>query len=433
MFWRKCSFIMVIAVAIIAYADVSVIPTDATQTAPKLAYSFVWEIATYDQWVRTGMLDLDLVNPYGERPILWIASGSLKGQFVFPDSVPASEEFDHYIDYSFDIDVIDKSYSVTVPGSHCISVLRSTIRDEMGQSVTWQTPYFQMAFQALSGNVESWVDVVKDSVADFDWNDQLIIIPAFEASGDDGGDYIREVATTYPELADEIIEALGRGATIYAEGNGAYLLEALGIIPEGTVDISDYVDGVPSAGMLAGVEVVDDMHPLGFVSLSPGLYTVWGPTFSDDFRTILRFTDTWDDGDIGKPAAIEISGEDAYGGKILLVSGMPTAGMLQGEDEYQWQWSANAILSAFAKKLLYVRSVHSPVTLPESTHVAPFAIPADDSVTIEVTVKMRNLWDEPINNIDIYENKSGYLFYVDCPSGPTPSIAGNSIHWTLSG
>ena len=423
---------LVIGVVALSFADVTVIPTDATQSSPKLAYSYVWDIATSDQWVRTGMLDPDLANPYGERPILWIASGPLRGQFVFADTVPNSEEFDSYIDNTFDIDAVSKSYSLVVPGTHCVSILRSAITDDLGQSVMWESPYFNMIFQNLSGSSDSWVDMVIDSGADFSWNEQLVIIPAFEATGTDGGDYIREVATRFPELADALIDVLNNGGTIYAEGNGGYLLEALGIIPDGTVQIMDHIDGDPSNGMLAGVEITDSTHPLSFTALPSGLYTVWGPTLSDGYRTILRFTHTWDPADSGKPAAIEISGDDAHGGKILLVSGMPTAGIIQGDDPNQWQWSANAVLSAFAQKLLLVRSVHSPVVLPESTNVAPFAIPADDSVTIDITVKMRNLWDEPLSNLSIYEHKSSYLFYVDCPSGPSPTVSGNSIHWDIS-
>ncbi|HDG68546.1 MAG TPA: hypothetical protein ENG11_05320, partial [candidate division Zixibacteria bacterium] len=247
----------------VVFAEVSVIPTDESQDMPKLAYQFVWRVATYDQWVRTGVIDPDLANPYGERPILWIASGPERGNFVFSDTVPSTEEFSWHRDPSFDIDAVPKSYSVAVAGWHSIAILKSTITDEMGQQVTWELPYFREIFNSLAGDADDWVEVVPDSDADFNWNARLLVIPAFISTADDPTYYIRQEAERYPELADAIRDFLSRGGTIYAEGNAGYLLEALGIIPTGTVDLSDPVDGVPSEGMIAGVSVEDSSHPLG--------------------------------------------------------------------------------------------------------------------------------------------------------------------------
>ncbi|RKZ27853.1 hypothetical protein DRQ26_02365, partial [bacterium] len=418
----------------LAFCGVSKIPTDDTQTSPMHAYSFVWQKATYDQWIRTGEIDPELGAEYGELPIIWLASESDRGAFVYPDTIPGWYDFTSDWLSSFDIDDISKAYSISVPGGHSISLITSTILDDIGQSISWESAYYGTVFQYfLEDNVDTWVDFITDSATtSFHWNTRLIIIPAFEVSGSDGGEYIREIASRFPSLGDALRNALENGATIYAEGNGGYLLEAYGIIPSGTVDLTDVIDGSPPS-MQASVEVADNEHPLAFVSLSNSIYTVSGPTLSDGYRTILRFgDDVWDPTDAGKPAAIEISGDDALGGKILLISGMPTAGVIQGEDEYQWLWTANAIYSAFCHKLLYYRSVHTPVVLPESISVAPFAIPADDSITFDVTVHIRNLWNTPVNDITLNEYKSGYLYYVDCPTGPAPSISENTLTWTFS-
>ncbi len=416
------------------YAAVSKIAIDDAQTSPMHAYSYVWKEASYDQWVRTGNIDTELGTEYGELPILWLASGSNRGAFAYPDTVPGWNDFSFEWMPSFNIDAVSKAYSISVPGGNCISLVSSVILDDVGQTISWQSAYYNTAFQYfLEDNVDTWVDFVTDSATtSFNWNTRLIVIPAFEAAGADGGEYIREITTRFPSFGDALRNALENGATIYAEGNGGYLLEAYGLIPDGTVDITDLIDGAPPS-MQASVNVADSEHPLSFVSLSTSLYTVSGPTLSDAYRTILTFgDDVWDPTDAGKPAAIEISGDDAFGGKILLVSGMPTTGILQGNDNYQWLWTANALYSAFCHKLLYYRSVHSPVVLPESTNVAPFAIPADDSITFDVTVHLRNLWDTPISDITLNEIKSGYLYYVDCPTGPTPSVSGNTITWTFS-
>jgi len=429
------ALVLVFVTASILFGAVTMIPTDVSQESPKLAYAFAWEKMTNDQWALTGDIDPELANPFGELPLLWIASGTYRGQFVYPDTLDTGEfDFDYAWLSSFDIDDVPKSYSLVVPGGDCIAIYRSEVNSYTGQTITWESAYFPMAFQALaSGSGDDWFNVYPDSgTTGFAWNTQLVIIPAFESSGGDGGDYIREAASRFPEFGDALISVLNNGGTIYAEGNGGYLLEALGIIPLGTVDLSDYIDGIPADFMLAAMNIVDETHPLSFVSASTGIYTVSAPTLSDDYRTILRYASAWNPDDIGKPAAIEISGAAAHGGKILLVGGMPTAAIPLEIDDNQWQWTANAVYSAFAQKLLYVRSVHSPVVLPESTHVAPYAIPADDSVTIEITVKLRNLWDEPLSNIVFDEYKRGYFYYIDCPTGPIPAEDGNTLTWELA-
>ncbi len=427
--WR--SFVLVSFSFALLWGGVTIIPTDETQTSLPNAYLFAWRKAAYDQWVLLGEIDPDLGAAYGELPILWLASGPYRGAFLLPDTL-IDREFSWVWVPTFDIDGVPRAYSISFPGGECIALYKSVVVDDMGQSVTWETYYFPAMFQTLMGDgVDSWAFLVTDSATtSFDWNVRMLVIPAFESYGYDAGYYIREVAERFPGFGDVLRAFLEGGGTIYAEGNGGYLLEAYGILPPGTIDLSDRVDGfLPS--MMAAVEVVDSSHPLGFVSVTDSIYTVSAPTLPEGYRTILRFSATWDGDDVGKPAAVEISGADALGGRIILMAGVPTAGAIATDDPNQWLWSANALLYAFSHKLLHFRSVHSPVVLPESTHVAPYAIPADDSVTFEVSVHLRNLWDEPIEDLTVTEYKNSYFYYVDCPGGPAPSVSGDEISWFL--
>lgn len=424
--------IIIMAVLTISTAGVVEIPLDSSQSNITNAYIFAWRVATENQWIRTGNVDPKLGYEYGELPILWIASGSMRGSFVYPDSITRNT-FTVTWDGSFDIDRVNRAYSISVPGYKAIAVLKSTITDPLGQSVTWEAPYFRNILQRfVPDHLPDWAFYVYDSslASSIDWRTRVLVIPSFIEYGIDGGDYIRDVATTYPSLATAIQDFLEDGGIVYAEGNGGYLLEALGLIPVGTVDLTDRVNG-PMPDQIAPVAVVDSSHPLGFVWQSGGIYTVGAPTLSTRYNTILTYTSAWDSTDVGKPAAIEITGPDAHGGKIVLVAGIPAAGAVQTSDHTQWLWTANGILYGFCHKMLHQRKIHSPVVLPESTHVAPFAIPADDSVTVTITVRIRNLWDENLTNTVVYEYKNSYLDYVDCPSGPSPTVSGNTIYWNI--
>ncbi len=428
---RTLSVLALLMIWGVSFAAVSEIPTDDTQNRLTIAYQFAWNVATTEQWTRNGNIDPKLGFEFGELPILWIVDDDFRGSFIYPDSI-TDESFTSSWETSFDIDDIEQAYSISVPGYSSIAIFKSCIEDDMGQLVTWQANYFRNALQYfITRNVSSWaIEVVDSSLDDFDWRTRLLIIPVFTVGGIDGAQYIKEVADSFPDLEDVFEEFLEDGGVIYAEGNGGYLLELLGLIDSGTVDISKHIYG-SGRSQIAEVEVVDSTHPLSFVTASEGIYTIDGPALSDDFNTILKFKTALDPLDVGKPAVIEISGGDAHCGKIILSAGMPTAGIVQTEDNNQWLWTANAVLSAFSHKVLHQRKVHSPVTLPESTHVAPFAIPADDSVTITITVRTRNLWNEGVDDVKLSEYKSGYLYYVDCPTGPPPTVSGNNISWTL--
>ena len=104
--------ITIMAALTISTAGVVEIPLDSRQSNITNAYIFAWRVATENQWIRTGNVDPKLGYEYGELPILWIASGSMRGSFVYPDSITRNT-FTVTWNGLFDIDRVNRAYSIS--------------------------------------------------------------------------------------------------------------------------------------------------------------------------------------------------------------------------------------------------------------------------------------------------------------------------------
>ncbi|MBN1756183.1 hypothetical protein JW877_08240 [bacterium] len=412
----------------ISWGGVSLIPTDLSQANLISAYQFAIDHAI-NSWHEQGDFEPSIADPYGEIPILWSAGdhGASYGHFLFP--APLSESFSSRFEAFFDLEMLEEAYSINYTGSPGIAIFKSSLLDAFGQTVSWEYYYFQQFFTNtvsldLGGNV---ITVNEASIASMSHNVRLLIIPAFEYS-DPPTAFMDSIITLYPEIGTTLRNFLGRGGMLYTEGNAAYFLEAAGIIPSGSVDFTSTVDGPDLA--LAGIQFVEDAHPLALTRSCEYLYTIMGPTLDDALRAIVRFTSTSDPADSGKTAVACIEGAEAFGGRIVINAGMPAVTTLVPIGEPQWQWVANALLYAFSEKLMVIRSIFTDADI-ESTDIAPMALPVDDQDTFQVTIRLRNLSSSTIYNITHVETKKEYFDYAGVVAGPTPSVAGNAITFEL--
>ncbi len=408
---------MIVAVLIPAtFASLTEIPTDVTQSDPLSAYGFAaWQ--AYISWGERGSYDPSLATEYGEIPIIW----SMGGDFLFPDTLNASRPFDHANVGSFSSSTYPQNYCVSLPGDESVAIIKSSVTDVLGVSSTWQYAYFVDLFNRFpdaEGLVKSFVDSTIASYSDFSWRTKLIVIPAFETYPDTMSVFMDEMVARYPDVGTALIDFLNAGGTIYCEGTGSYLLEAYGILPSGSINLDDPVEGTVTG--FCDVDVIDPTHPMGFDNGSPGIYTVLGPTINiPGMDTILAIASSWDPSDIGKPLVAEVA---IGGGRVLVNAGMPTTGALITDDEQQWEWTMNAILSAFSNKVMNVRSVFTDVDI-DSSDVAPIALPVNEAHTFEVTLRVRNLWNVPIDNVSVVEELKTFYNYEGTVTGPSPSVS----------
>ncbi|RKZ30400.1 hypothetical protein DRQ36_05650, partial [bacterium] len=420
----------IIAVALFitaAGAAVTLIPTDATQTDPLEAYFYVAK-QSYIAWQGWGDYDPSLATEYGEIPILWCVSGSSPGSFLWPDTLNPFRPFYHTNGPAYSPTTYPKAYSICSPGEGSVAILKGSVPDMNGMSCTWQYPYYIELFNAVQLPEELITTVVDSELTGTSLmgGTKLLIIPAFETYPGTLSVYMDETAARYPDVGVALSNFLSTGGTIYAEGNAGYLLEAYGILPPNSIDLYDYVEG--SVTGLCEVDVIDTEHPLGFDNPSAGVYTVLGPTIDvAGMSTILTVASSWDPADIGKPLAAQVT---TGGGRIVLTAGMPTTGILTADDQYQWQWAMNGLMSAFANKAFNVRSVLTGAVI-DSADVAPIALPVGESDTFEVTIRIRNLWDVPISNVNVVEEIIDLYTYIGTISGPSPAITPPYISYDL--
>ncbi len=419
------TFILIVAFFTVAIlvsavqADLTLIPTDATQSENIAAYDFVTTRGAVS-WKGFGNYDPSLATEYGEIPILWSAQGGFAGYFFWPDTLSGGRPFDHSSGPAYSATAFPASYSITLPGDESVAILKSSVLDPLGVSSTWQYPYFIDIFNRFGTSGNFVATVIDSELIDFSWRTKLVIIPAFMTAPGSLGVYIDEMASRYPDVGLVLGGFLSSGGTIYCEGNGAYVLEAYGILPTGSIDLDDPVEGGVTG--FCDVEVRNPRHPVGFDISSPGVYTVLGPTLNvPGMDTILAIESSWDGSDVGKALVAQVS---VGGGRVLINAGMPTTGAMIPSlgDPNQWQWSMNAILSAFSEKVVNVRSLLTGADI-DSSDVAPIALPVDTRETFEVTLRVRNTWDVPITNVSVVEELVTFYDYVTTISGPSPTVS----------
>ncbi len=426
--------ILVILIGGLCFGDVTRIPTDSTQDYSGLVY-FYKNVFDRDPWRERGAVEADLCDEYGERQLLFSVTDYLGsyGAFLYPDTVSLSAPFNLSALPGFDINSLSYGYSSICPISNrYIVIFKSSVLDNYRQSVSWEYPYFvQLCSNILDLQSGSQFVLANETeLSSCLSKAKILVIPAFSIGRRGARTYMDSIATYAPELVRVLTDFLSNSGTIYTEGNAAYLLEALGIVPNGTVDLSDQIDGNTS-DLIAEVTSEDTRHILGLTTLPNGIYTTAGPTLSDAYNTICTYTSAFDPADIGKPAIISLNGADAHGGSIIMSAGIPALGSIINPSDRQWQWSAHALLYSFTHKLSYVRSILTDVEI-ESTDVAPMALPTNSADTFEVTVRARNLWSTSISNIEIIENTNSFLEYVDVVSGPAPIVDGSKLTFNIS-
>ncbi len=420
------ALIIVIAIGI-AIGGVSIVPTDESQSNIGEAYRFAAESA-FDYWSGRGMYDENIVaGEFGEIPIIWGASGEDRGDFIYPDTLSGDRPFSHMWESGFDFADLDKGWSFNFPQKRSIAVLRSSVRDDMHQSVTWEYSYFRTFFDDYLGwdsdnDIRYYWDSTLTSISD---EVKLLIIPAFEYTIPPTF-YMDIVQERYgSNLQTALLEYLGRGGMIYAEGNAGYLLEALGLLSEGTVDFTDIIDGT-HPGQYSVIMADEQSHPAGFPLVGSGVYTNQAPTLSEEGRVIFRYATAFDEEDIGKAACVEYNG---FGGRMIVMAPSPTAEIYNAGE--QWQVTAHALMSAFTSKVSLSRNLFTNFVETDSIDIRPFSLPVGSSKDFVITVRVRNLWDEAISDVTVYEQYDEFFDYVEVVSGPSPVIDGNQLAWNI--
>lgn len=313
-------------------------------------------------------------------------------------------------------------YRVTASGAFSVSrafalhprrvaLYYGTVRDEYNQLVVWEEGDFEQLFRVYlwcerspheDPNGCPYFDTLTETqmvsdLADYD----VLILPALRVG--------------YP---DEVIAALGEdglaairnfvrgGGFLYAQADAAAIVQAAGLLPEGTVDVTTRVTDPDNRGQL---NVLLPDHPLTFSWLSNTTYVLNEPlvTATEGLSVVATFADT------SQPGSVAIAVAAPGDGRVVLFNGHPSGNIADHPQVL------DALLWAMGERA----GIYGHLCQQYSDAVDCGTIPAyEPGVPIAVTTTFRNLWDGPLTGIVITETlHKGFTTTPDLVT-PPPAV-----------
>ena len=335
--------------------------------------------------VQQAYLDV-FAHLYDDGRVHWAAS-ALSGPVVQPG--------DFIIPGGLTTSVTHTDVTATLPLSRAyalragkVAVLRSTVIITTGQNqfvAMWELADVR---QFLDGYLLSKLPygvLDETSVVTRLQDVDVLIIPAIRADA---------LLTVTQSLSDAgaltaIKTFVENGGTLYAQSNGAFIAEAAGLLPAGTVDVHTplrFASDDLSQGQLA-IQRPDS--PLAWSWITPTLYVLTEPTLhvTDTLEVVATFANAND--------APAIVCAPVGQGQVILVAGHPT----NAARRTQAPIIIDAVLSGLANRTELTGDAIQTFNPNYPRH----EFPAYERVPISVTLTAVNLWDITATNTIITE------------------------------
>jgi hypothetical protein len=398
-----------------------IIPTDAGQNDFLKAYKYI--LNSLDADYTNSTTPSVLFDKYSEYSVYRAISGANAGSFIVPDALPT--------EYSGLKNTVITSYSWNTGQNQSIQFKKNPKKIGIyrsqylknDNSVSWETSYFTDLFSTYLGvdcyyvfNEASCINKISDST-------DLIIIPAFTAGSKSVSELIDSVALNYAPMKTSLTLFLQRGGVIYTEGNAAYMLEALGLLDKNSINYSNpFQPG--ASGIIDITSITGNPLSLSAASNSNKLYVSSLPNVNIPSAIVAAKLSS-----DNRPVIFSVEGSIAHGGKIVCNLGLPLVqGLYDVASKRQIQYSLDAIMYAFSKKLDVSRTVNNKILgitsiMPDNT------ISFDRIDTFDVKVTVRNLSASALTDISIVENIPTFLKFISTTSG---SYANNKLNISLA-
>ena len=386
------------------------IPTGSSQTDFVKACKAVLSVS--DEGYHEADVDLSMYAAYGEHAVYWATSGSHKGSFILPVAMPdAYSSVTCSALTSYDYTSAEHRSVQFNAQSDRIAVFRSGIKAN-DNSVSWEAIYFKNLFETwLFPDAVQLIDEQQLIAQGLSDSVRILVIPSCNFKGSDGKYYIDQIILTFPFLKEKIDPFLARGGIIYAEGNGAYLLNRLGYFSGPAVDYANALNsGVEG---LVSITITDPSHPAGFNASDAAnkVYSGTIPYFSQAGINIIATAQS-----DNRPVIFEKITDN--GGKIICNLGLPTAGGMadMSQNRRQLQWTLNTLIYGLSHTLDVAR--HITNQLPSNLDAGKNAISFDRVDTFDVNIVLRNLGSEELNQVTLMEDLGSYMKFVEVVSSP---------------
>jgi hypothetical protein len=401
-------------------------PTDGSQKDFLKLYKLVLAVSDKDYRFTNTTMDSLLFPKFGEFSVYRLTSGSNKGSFVFPDTIPAafsSVTTAPYTNYDWKASAHQSIQFKIRPKTVAIFSSKMLVQNN---SINWETPYFKNLFDSyLFNSIYQIID--EDYILNKGFSDstRLLIIPSFTEKGNDAKGYIDDMLAASPNLKQNIDVFLARGGTIYTEGNAAYLLEKLGYLTAGTVNFGNLYSTPAAQNSMVELTMAKPDAPLAFPAIATGntMYAITLPQINGYTDNVIAklVSDN-------RPVLLAIN--NVNGGKLVCNLALPTVGgyVDMAKGSHQMEWTLNTIVNSFASPIDVTRAIFNEI--PRNVSVGKNGISYEARDTFEVRVTIRNLSAEAINNINVSENIHPYFEFFDVLSGAAYTIDGKKLSFS---
>jgi hypothetical protein len=287
-----------------------------------------------------------------------------------------------------------------------VALYYGSVRDEYDQLVVWEEGDFEQLFRVYLWCEETpegcpYFDTLTETqiAANLDEYD-VLILPAIRVG------YADEVAAALgPAGLAAIRDFVLGGGFLYAQSDAAYLAEAAGLVPTGTVNLNARVTDPDNAGQL---NVLLPDHPLAFSWLADETYVLNEPliTATAGLSVVATFADT------SRPGSVAIAVAAPGDGRVVHLNGHPSDGI-----DYHPQ-VLDALLWAMSERA----GIYGSLCQQYSSAVGCDTIPAyEPGVPIAVTTTFKNYWDGPLADVVVTETLHAGFTTTLASVVPTPT------------
>ena len=358
---------------------------------------------------------------YDGQPVAWAAAPSTYGATPYAAGTLVGL---HGLSGDYDSVATDGTY--TVDRAHVlrparIALFYSEVRDDANQVVTWEEATFETLFRVyLWGDYFDTVgetDIVSGTLGNYD----ILILPSITIGyADDVTDALG------PAGQAAIADWVSAGGTLYAQGDGCYLVEAAGLVAPGTVDLDDrLVDQAPFDNTAhLQINPLHPLNPLTFSWLAPETYILDDPvlTATVGISVVATYTDTTRP---DTPAILFARRDD---GQIIMTNAHPSC------RQSTYPLVLDALLLGMSERCGLTGTAKQEFSAAVPDDVIPayeFGIP------VRVTTDVRNYWDADLTAVTITETvTAGFTVnisdVVPAPAAFATGAAGTTIVWTTA-
>jgi hypothetical protein len=381
----------------------TLVPLGASQSQLRHAYQALFE-AVYDG-----------------QPIAWTAVPSNYGGSSYAPGTLVS-----LYGSSGNYDRVPTDGTFTVNRAHAlrpaqIGVFYSQVRDDAGQVVTWEEATLETLFRVyLWGDYFDTLgeaDILSGTLANYD----LLILPSITI------DYADDVAEALGSAGHAAIaDWVAAGGTLYAQGDGCYLVEMAGLVPPGTVDLDNRLTDEAPFDNVAHLQIDEPSSPLTFSWLASETYVLDDPVLSltdtPGITVVATYTDTTQP---NTPAILFTRHGD---GQVILTNAHPSS----RQSTYPLVFDALLVGMSERGGLTGAPKQELSAAVPDDI------IPAYElGVPVRVVTDARNYWDADLADVTVTETVDvsftvGISDIMPAPSAFVTDASGTTIVWSTT-